>query len=69
MDEIEKKISKIIIKKTNSKLQNFEKKNYFTYLYFFKRTAINFQNSLIKSLILPIKHYKKFNNFLTTLGR
>jgi len=31
---------------------------------FFKRTSKNFQNSLIKSLILPIKHYKKFNKFL-----
>jgi len=36
-DEIENKMSKIIKinKKTNSKPQNFEKKNYFTYQYFF----------------------------------
>jgi len=64
MDEIERKMSK-----KNIKLQNFEKKYYFTYLYFFKRAYRNFQNSLTKSLILQIKHFKKFHNFLTTLDR
>jgi len=41
MDEKEKKMSKII-EKTKSELQNFEKKNYFTYLYCFKGTSRNF---------------------------
>jgi len=45
------------------------KKKYFTYIYFGKRTFRNFQNSLIKSLFLRIKHYKKFHNFLTSLDR
>jgi len=47
-----------IIKKTNSKSRNFEKKNYFTHIYIFfcKKTFRNFKNSLIKSLILWIKH-------------
>jgi len=56
-------------KKTNSKLRNCEKKNYFTYLYYCKRTFRNFKNSLIKSLFVWIKHYKKFHNFLTSLDR
>jgi len=69
MDEIEKKMSKVI--KNKKKIVNHEilKKVYFTYLYFFKRTSRNFHNSLVKSLILPLKHYKKFHNFLTTLDR
>ena len=64
-------MSKIIKKnkKTKNKPRNFENKNYFTYLYFCKRTFRNFQNSLIKSLFLCIKHYKKFHNFLTSLDR
>jgi len=45
------------------------KKKYFTYLYFFKRNFTNFQESLIKSLTLPLKHYKKFHNFWTSLDR
>jgi len=58
------------IKKTNSKPRNFAtKKNYFTYLSFCKRAFRNFKNSLIKSLIHLIKHYKKFHNFLTSLDR
>ena len=62
-------MSKIIKKiKSNSKPQNFEKKK-FTYLYFCKRTFRNFQTLLIKSLILRIKHYKKFHNLLTSLDR
>jgi len=36
---------------------------------FFEKNSRNFQNSLIKSLILQIKHYKKFNNFLSSLDR
>jgi len=52
-----------------SKISPKHFQNYFTYLYFFKRPSRNFQNSLIKSLILPIKQYKKFQNFLTSLDR
>jgi len=62
IDEIEKK-------KTNIKPRNFEKKNYFTYLYFCNKTFRNFQNSLIKSLLLRIKQYKKCHNFLTNFDR
>jgi len=36
---------------------------------FFKRTIRIFQKSLVKSLTLPIKHYKKFYNFWTSLDR
>ena len=71
IDEIEKKMSKTIKKikrKTNSKPHNFEKTIISHINIFFKRTSRNFQNSL-KSLILPIKHYKKFNNFWTSLDR
>jgi len=59
-----------IIQKTNSKTYNFEKKIIsHIYIYFCKRTFRNFKNSLIESLILRIKHYKKFQNFLTSLDR
>ena len=36
---------------------------------FFKRTFRIFQKLLVKSLILPIKHHKKFHNFWTSLDR
>jgi len=68
IDEIENKILKIIKKnkKTNCKLQNFEKKNISHINIFFKRTFRIFQKSLVKSLTLPIKHHKKFDNFWTS---
>jgi len=49
IDEIENEMSKIIKnKKTNGKPQNFKKKKYFTYQYFFKRTFRIFQKPLVK---------------------
>jgi len=68
IDEIENKMSKILkkIKKTNSKQQNFEKKNISHINIFFQRTFRIFQKSLVKSLTLPIKHHKKFDNFWTS---
>jgi len=53
-------------KKTNSKPQNFEKKNISHINNFFKRNFRIFQKSLVKSLWLPIKHHKKFDNFWTS---
>jgi len=52
----------------NRKSQNYEKES-LSHLYFFKRTSRNFYNSLMKSLILSIKYYKKFHNFFTSLER
>jgi len=68
IDEIENKMSKIIKKhkKTNSKPQNFEKKNISHINIYFKKTFRIFQKSLVKSLTLPIKHHKKFDNFCTS---
>jgi len=54
------------IKKQIVNRRILKKKNYFTYIYIyiiFKRTFRIFQKSLVKSLTLPIKHYKKFYNF------
>jgi len=66
--QIVKKMSKIKkIKKKQIVDRKILKKKNFTYLYFCKRTFRNFQNSLIKSLILRIKHYKNFPIFLTSL--
>jgi len=61
-------MSKIIIIniKTNSKAQNFEKKNISHIHIFFKITFRIFQKSLVKSLMLPIKHHKKFDNIWTS---
>ena len=36
---------------------------------FFKRAFRIFQKSFVKSLTLPIKQYKKFYNFWTSLDR
>ena len=67
MDETEKKMSK---KKEQIVKSGISKKKIISHIYiFFKRTSRNFDNSMIKSLIFPIKHYKKFHNFLTTLDR
>jgi len=56
-------------KRTNSKLKNFGNKIISYINIFSKRTFRIFQKSLIKSITLPIKHYKKFHNFWTTLDR
>jgi len=56
-------------KKTNSKPQNFGKKIISHINIFFKRTFRISQKSLVQSLTLPIKHYKKFHNFWTSLDR
>jgi len=53
-------------KKTNSKLQNFEKKNILHINIFFKRTFRNFKKALVKYLTLPQKQHKKFDNFWTS---
>jgi len=45
-------------KKINSKQQNFEKKIISHINILFKRTFRIFQKSMVKSLTLPIKHYK-----------
>jgi len=51
-------------KKINSKSQNFEKKIIISHMnIFFQRAFRIFQKSFVKSLTLPIKHYKKFYNF------
>jgi len=42
-----------------------ERKNISHINIFFKRTFRIFQKSLVKSLMLPIKHHKKFDNFWT----
>jgi len=70
IDEIENKMSQIIkkIKKQILNRKILKKKKYFTYLYFFKRTFRIFQKSLVKSLTLPIKYHKKFDNFWTSQG-
>jgi len=57
MEEIEKKMSKIIRKlKKIVNCELLENKIISHICMFFKRTFRNFQNSLIKSLILPIKN-------------
>ena len=56
-------------KKINIKQQNFEKKIISHINIFFKRTFRIFQKSLVKSVTLPLKHYKKFHNFWTSLDR
>jgi len=64
--EIEDKMSKIKKNKnTNSKPQNFEKKNILHINIFFKRTFKIFLKSLVKYLTLPRKQHKKFDNFWT----
>ena len=68
VDKIEKKMLKII-KKTYSKPQNFEIENISHINMFFKRTFRIFQKSLVKSLILPIKHHKKFHIFWPSFDR
>jgi len=60
---------KIKCQKKNSKPQNFRNKIISHSNIFFKRTFRIFQKSLVKSQTLPIKHYKKFNNFWTSLDR
>jgi len=44
----------------NSKPQKFEKKNVSHINIFFKRTFRILQKPIVKSLTLPIKHYKIF---------
>ena len=53
-------------KKTNTKVKNFEKKLFHISIFFFQRTFRIFQKSLVKSVTLPIKYHKKFDNFLTS---
>jgi len=55
-----------IIKKEKKQIVNLKilTKKYISHMnIFFERTFKIFQKSLVKSLTLPIKHRKKFDNF------
>jgi len=63
-------MSKIIKNKKQIVNTRILKKKIISHINIFLKTTFRiFQKSLVKSLTLPIKHYKKFHNFWTSLGR
>jgi len=63
------KVSVFFLIKIEEFSREFWKKNISHNNMFFKRAFRIFQKSLVKSLTLPLKHYKKFHNCWSNLDR